>query len=156
MENFTLKEGEDYIELKNLIKLLGWVDSGSDAHARIDNQEIKVNGEIETQRRKKIRSGDIVMADGQQVKVKWGINFSGLCCISDTWLEQMSMIKQYDTVELLEDLNPSLKKGMRGVILEKYTDEDFAVEFLDKDGVNIQDGMQFTFTVNIKQLKKVE
>jgi ribosome-associated protein len=70
MENFTLKEGEEYIELKNLIKILGWVDSGSEAHARIDNQEIKVNGAIETQRRKKIRSGDVVMADGQQVKVK--------------------------------------------------------------------------------------
>lgn len=66
------------------------------------------------------------------------------------------MIKQYDIVELLEDLNPSLKKGMRGVILEKYTDEDFEVEFLDKDEVNIHDGLEFTFTVNIRQLKKIE
>lgn len=69
MENFTLKEGEEYIELKNLIKLLGWVDSGSEAHARIDNQEIKVNGVIETQRRKKIRRGDSVMADDHQAQV---------------------------------------------------------------------------------------
>lgn len=70
MENFTLKEGEEYIELKNLIKLLGWVDSGSEAHALIDNQEIKLNGAIETQRRKKVRRGDVVMVNGKQVKVE--------------------------------------------------------------------------------------
>ena len=69
MENFKLKEGEEYIELKNLIKLLGWVDTGGEAKVRIDNQEIKVNGEIETQRRKKIRRGDIVMSGNNQVQV---------------------------------------------------------------------------------------
>jgi ribosome-associated protein len=70
MENFKLKEGEEYIELKNLIKLLGWVETGGEAKVRIDNQEIKVNGEIETQRRKKIRRGDIVMSATHQAEVK--------------------------------------------------------------------------------------
>ena len=60
MENFKLKEGEEYIPLKDLIKILGWVDTGGEAMTRIDNQEIKVNGKIETQRRKKIRSGDVI------------------------------------------------------------------------------------------------
>ncbi len=69
MENFTLKAGEEYIELKNLIKLLGWVDTGGEAHTRIDNQEIKVNGAIETQRRKKIRKGDVVMFGKLQAQV---------------------------------------------------------------------------------------
>ena len=69
MENFELKD-EEYIELKNLIKLLGWVETGGDAKFRIDNQEIKVNGEIETQRRKKIRRGDIVTSGNNQVQVK--------------------------------------------------------------------------------------
>jgi ribosome-associated protein len=69
IENFTLKEGEEYIELKNLIKLLGWVDTGGEAKIRIDNQEIKLNGEIETQRRKKIRRGDIVMFANNQAAV---------------------------------------------------------------------------------------
>lgn len=69
MENFTLKEGEEYIELKNLIKLLGWVDTGGEAHACIDNQEIKVNGAIETQRRKKVRKGDVVMFGKLQAQV---------------------------------------------------------------------------------------
>ena len=69
MENFELKEGEEYIELKNLIKLLGWVDTGGEAKLHIDNQKVKVNGVIETQRRKKIRRGDIVMSDNKQAKV---------------------------------------------------------------------------------------
>ena len=69
MENFTLKAGEEYIELKNLIKLLGWVDTGGEATARIDNQEINVNGAIETQRRKKVRSGDIVTFGKLQAQV---------------------------------------------------------------------------------------
>jgi len=69
MENFKLKEGEAFIELKNLIKLLGWVNTGGEAMVRIDNQEIKVNGEIETQRRKKIRSGDIVTFGSQSARI---------------------------------------------------------------------------------------
>jgi ribosome-associated protein len=69
MENFRLKEGEEYIELKNLIKILGWVGTGGEAKIRIDNQEIKVNGEIETQRRKKIRRGDTVVSGDNQVQV---------------------------------------------------------------------------------------
>jgi len=69
MENYKLKEDEEYIELKNLIKLLGWVDTGGEAKFRIDNREVKVNGEIETQRRKKIRKGDIVMFGNNQAKV---------------------------------------------------------------------------------------
>ena len=70
MENFNLKEDEEYIELKNLVKLIGWVDTGGEAKFRIDKQEIKVNGEIETQRRKKIRRGDIVMFGNSQAEVK--------------------------------------------------------------------------------------
>ena len=70
METFTLKEDEEYIELKNLIKLLGWVETGGEAKIRIDNQEIRVNGHIETQRRKKIRPGDIVMLGNNKAQVK--------------------------------------------------------------------------------------
>jgi ribosome-associated protein len=70
METFKLKEDEEYIELKNLIKLLGWVQTGGDAKIRIDNQEVKVNGVTEVQRRKKIRRGDLVMFGGNQAQVK--------------------------------------------------------------------------------------
>lgn len=69
MEHFKLKEDEEYIPLKDLIKLLGWVDTGGEAKVRIDNREIKVNGEIETQRRKKIRRGDTVMYGNDKAQV---------------------------------------------------------------------------------------
>jgi ribosome-associated protein len=69
MENFKLKDGETFIELKNLIKLLGWVGTGGEAITRIDNQEVSVNGEVETQRRKKVRSGDRVMFGNYQAQV---------------------------------------------------------------------------------------
>jgi hypothetical protein len=67
----------------------------------------------------------------------------------------MGTIYQYDTVVLLEDLNPKIKKGMIGAILEKYTENDFEVEFPDKDGVNFTYENQFTFVVNRNQIKKV-
>lgn len=69
MDNFKLKEDEEYIELKNLIKLLGWADTGGEAKVRIDNQEVKVNGAIETQRRKKVRRGDVVVSGSKQAQV---------------------------------------------------------------------------------------
>ncbi|MGC3946198.1 MAG: RNA-binding S4 domain-containing protein [Chryseolinea sp.] len=41
MEKFKLKEGKEYIALKDLIKILGWVATGGEAMSRIDNREIK-------------------------------------------------------------------------------------------------------------------
>lgn len=70
MKKFKLKEGEEYIALKDLIKILGWADTGGEAMSRIDNQEIKLNGTIETQRRKKVRSGDVVMFGRSQAQVE--------------------------------------------------------------------------------------
>ena len=70
MEKFKLKEGEEYIALKDLIKILGWADTGGEAMSRIDNEEIKLNGTIETQRRKKVRSGDVVMFGGSEAQVE--------------------------------------------------------------------------------------
>jgi ribosome-associated protein len=69
METFKLEEGEEYIELKNLIKILGWIGTGGEAKASIDNEEIKLNGNVETQRRKKIRRGDIVVFGSNQAQV---------------------------------------------------------------------------------------
>lgn len=70
MDNFKLKEGEAYIELKNLIKILGWVGTGGEAKAQIDSNGVKVNGVIETQKRKKVRPGDIVIFGDNQVQVQ--------------------------------------------------------------------------------------
>lgn len=66
-------------------------------------------------------------------------------------------MKQYDSVELLEDLNPILKKGMRGAILEVYDEgEAFEVEFVKKDAINYEYEGQNTFAVPKGKLKLIE
>lgn len=70
METFKLKESEEYIELNNLIKMLGWVATGGEAKARIDQQEVLVNGEIETRRRKKVRPGDVVQFENSSIQIE--------------------------------------------------------------------------------------
>ena len=70
METFRLEESEEYIELNNLIKLLGWVETGGEAKLRIDEKKVKVNGEIETRRRRKIRTGDEIRYGNNAVRVE--------------------------------------------------------------------------------------
>ncbi|UXX78570.1 RNA-binding S4 domain-containing protein [Reichenbachiella carrageenanivorans] len=69
METFNLKPDEEYIELNNLLKAMGWVATGGEAKIRIDSGEVKVNGEVETRRRKKMRAGDAVEFEGEKGKV---------------------------------------------------------------------------------------
>ena len=52
--------GSDYIKLDQFLKLADTVMSGGEAKLLIMSEEIKVNGEIATQRGKKLRDGDIV------------------------------------------------------------------------------------------------
>ena len=70
MEKFKLKEAEEYIELNNLIKMLGWVATGGEAKAVIDQELVTVNGAVETRRRKKVRVGDTVQFDGNEVIIE--------------------------------------------------------------------------------------
>jgi hypothetical protein len=64
-------------------------------------------------------------------------------------------INQYDIVELTEDINQQLGKGMRGTILEKYNEDNFEIEVLDSQGINISFRDQFTFAVRKNQIRKV-
>ncbi|MFM7023365.1 MAG: RNA-binding S4 domain-containing protein [Flavobacteriales bacterium] len=62
--------GQEYIELNSLLKLLGLVESGGQANMVIDNEEVKVDGHIETRRRKKLRDGEQVQFDGKTIAIK--------------------------------------------------------------------------------------
>ena len=55
----------EYIKLEQMLKFSGIVGSGSDAKLLITNGEVRVNGNTELQRGKKLRSGDIVEFEGQ-------------------------------------------------------------------------------------------
>ncbi len=68
MEIITIRD--DYIKLGQALKLAGLVESGVDAKVEIQEGFVKVNGEVEVRRGKKIHPGDIIEFDGQQVKVE--------------------------------------------------------------------------------------
>lgn len=66
----TIKIKDEFIKLGQALKLAGLVESGVDAKIVIQNGLVKVNGEIDTRRGKKLVDGDIVEFDGNQFKIE--------------------------------------------------------------------------------------
>ena len=64
-----IKIRDEFIKLGQLLKLAGLVGSGVDAKLVIQEGSVKLNGEIETRRGKKVYPGDVVSYDGSDVKV---------------------------------------------------------------------------------------
>lgn len=64
-----IKIKDDYIKLDQALKLSNEVESGAFAKYVIKNGEVKVNGEVEYQRGKKIRIGDIFTFNNHDYKV---------------------------------------------------------------------------------------
>ena len=60
MEYKKISVKEDFIRLDSAMKLASLVSTGGQAKIVIQNGEVKVNGEICTQRGKKLHSGDKV------------------------------------------------------------------------------------------------
>jgi len=69
MEEFALKNTE-FIELNNLLKVLGLCDTGGMAKAAIAEGRVKVNGEVELRKRCKIRKGDVIDFEGYHITVR--------------------------------------------------------------------------------------
>ena len=65
-----IKIKDDFIKLGQALKLAGLVESGVDAKIEVQEGQVKVNAIVETQRGKKIHSGDVIEFDGQQVRVE--------------------------------------------------------------------------------------
>lgn len=68
METIVIRD--EFIKLGQAMKLAGLVESGVEAKIEIQEGFVKVNGEVELQRGKKIYPGDVIEFDGQQVKVE--------------------------------------------------------------------------------------
>ena len=62
-------EGKEFIELNKLLKFLGWCESGGEANQVITEGIVKLNGEIETRKRCKLRVNDKVSYDGNEVLI---------------------------------------------------------------------------------------
>ena len=59
-----IKLRDEYIKLGQALKAAGVVDSGVTAKLVILDEKVKVNGEVEVQRGKKLYDGDVVEALG--------------------------------------------------------------------------------------------
>ena len=70
MKEQRIKIDTEFIKLDQLLKLSNQVSTGGDAKVCILSEEVKVNGEIETRRGKKIRSGDKVEINGELIVVE--------------------------------------------------------------------------------------
>jgi ribosome-associated protein len=66
----TIEIEEEYIELCQLVKFAGLSGSGGEVKQAIVNGLVKVNGSVETRKRKKIFSGDSVEYNGETLTVK--------------------------------------------------------------------------------------
>ena len=66
---FKLKNGEDYIQLLMLLKIKQMAQTGGHAKIIIENGLVKVNGEIEFRKRKKLRKGDLVELDNSIIEI---------------------------------------------------------------------------------------
>ncbi len=69
MESFKLRAGEDFIRLGQVLKAVGFVDSGAEAKEVIQDGQVKVNGEMELRRGRKLYKGDIVSYEGREIKI---------------------------------------------------------------------------------------
>lgn len=66
----VIKLREDYIKLGQALKAAGLVENGVDAKYVITDGLVKVNGEVEVQRGKKLYAGDIVEFEGEKIKIE--------------------------------------------------------------------------------------
>lgn len=64
-----IREEDEFIRLGQLLKKAGVVESGVDAKAVIQDGMVKVNGEVETRRGKKLYGGEIVSYNGAKIEV---------------------------------------------------------------------------------------
>lgn len=68
MEKIKLRE--EFIKLGQALKAAGLVESGVEAKEVIQDGLVKVNGEIDTRRGRKLYSGDVVTFDGEEIRIE--------------------------------------------------------------------------------------
>jgi len=58
------------VELYKILKFEGMVGSGGEAKAAVAEGRVQVNGKVETQKSKKIVSGDVIIFGTEEVVIK--------------------------------------------------------------------------------------
>jgi len=60
----TVRTGDRPINLTQVLKRVNCVQSGGEAKTLIAAGQVRVNGEIETRKRRQLKAGDIIAIDG--------------------------------------------------------------------------------------------
>ena len=61
---------EDYIKLGQALKAANLVESGGDAKHVVQEGMVRVNGQVDTRRGKKLVAGDLVEYNGKTIKIE--------------------------------------------------------------------------------------
>lgn len=61
---------DEFIKLGQALKAAGLVESGVEAKEVIQDSLVKVNGETDTRRGRKLYAGDIVTYNGEEIKIE--------------------------------------------------------------------------------------
>ena len=68
MEVISLRD--EYIKLGQALKAAGLVESGVEAKEVITEGLVTVNGETDTRRGRKLYAGDMVLFDGEEIRIE--------------------------------------------------------------------------------------
>ena len=69
MITVNIRETDEFIKLGQALKKAGLVVSGVDAKFFIQDGQVKLNGETELQRGKKLYNGDVVSFNGETIQI---------------------------------------------------------------------------------------
>ena len=67
--DFSLDPGRDFVELNQLLKLAGLVDSGGAGTQVVASGAVSVDGVVELRKTAKIRAGQVVALDDAAIRV---------------------------------------------------------------------------------------
>jgi ribosome-associated protein len=61
---------QEPVELYKILKFEGLASSGAEAKIAVAQGHVQLNGTVETQKRKKVMSGDIIIFNGDTLHIK--------------------------------------------------------------------------------------
>ncbi|MBA3929665.1 ribosome-associated protein [Pseudoxanthomonas japonensis] len=70
--DFDLDPHHDFVELNQLLKLVGIADSGGQGKAIVASGDVSVDGVVELRKTAKIRAGQVVRIDDVEIRVASG------------------------------------------------------------------------------------
>lgn len=66
---FPLLSGDEFVELYKVLKVQGLVNGGGEAKHVITEGLVSVNGDVDTRKRKKCVVGDMILFNGNTIKI---------------------------------------------------------------------------------------